>query len=530
MGTPAADLFGGDIHRGGGVRIPHNPPTPKEVSDWIGSELQISQGALAGERFPVLDWQRSFLDDALADGVQQAGLTVARGNGKSTLIAALASAFITGPLQQPRAEVPVVAASYAQARIIFEHVRSFVDGKLLPRSLWRVTDSLNWSLIEHRPSGARLRVMSSDPRRAHGLAPALCIADEPAQWSVGDGERMFAALVTSMGKIPGARLIALGTKPSNGAHWFNRLLTTDAPGVVSHVYSAPMDCKIDDEKAWEAANPSLSIMPTLWDAIRLEAAQAAQNPAMLPAFRALRLNQGVDDADTVQRLVEREDWMRCCILEAEARGQTIWGIDLGGSAAFSAVACYWPATGRIDVIAECGREPALHARGIADGVGTLYEQAAAAGQLHVSKSRVPQVADLVERALDLWGNPEAVVCDRWRIPELRDAGERLLSGTVPVARGQGFKDGSDDVRRFRAAVKVGHVIPAGPLVLLDSALSGAVVTLDPAGNAKLSKSPGHTRCKAPDDVAAAAILAVGHASRVVESQPIAEQCAYKVLG
>ena len=83
-----------------------------------------------------------------------------------------------------------------------------------------------------------------------------------------------------------------------------------------------------------------------------------------------------------------------------------------------------------------------------------------------------------------------------------------------IPRGQGYKDGADDVRRFRAAVALSHVVPAGRLHLLDSGVLEAVVVTDVAGNSKLAKgAEGGRRQKLRDDVAAAAILAVAHGTR-----------------
>ena len=45
-----------------------------------------------------------------------------------------------------------------------------------------------------------LRVIGSDPKRAHGAAPMLLIFDELAQWPHGQIDAMLAALETSKGK------------------------------------------------------------------------------------------------------------------------------------------------------------------------------------------------------------------------------------------------------------------------------------------------------------------------------------------
>ena len=60
--------------------------------------------------------------------------------------------------------------------------------------------------IEDRRTGARLRCIGSDPKRAHGLAPSLVLCDEPSQWDGAKTDAMIAALRTSLGKIPGSRL------------------------------------------------------------------------------------------------------------------------------------------------------------------------------------------------------------------------------------------------------------------------------------------------------------------------------------
>ena len=73
-----------------------------------------------------------------------AGLSVARGNGKSTLTAAIATAAIAGPLAQSRADVVCVASSFTQARIIFEHVIAFMRPWLEREpTRWRIQDSSN---------------------------------------------------------------------------------------------------------------------------------------------------------------------------------------------------------------------------------------------------------------------------------------------------------------------------------------------------------------------------------------------------
>ena len=190
----------------------------RKLTQYLES-LSISQGEGAGERIRLFPWQRRFLTGCFRqDG--DAALSIARGAGKTTLMAGIALAFIDGPLRQPRAEVIAIASSFAQGKLLFDHCRAFMGDRLQDKKTWRVSDSDQTAFIEHRPSGAKLRTLGCDPRRAFGLAPSLILADEPGSWESAKSERMVSALRTSMGKLPGSRFIAIGTRPESATHWF----------------------------------------------------------------------------------------------------------------------------------------------------------------------------------------------------------------------------------------------------------------------------------------------------------------------
>ena len=84
------------------------------------SGLEVSQGRHAGQPFEVLPWERRFVHGAFAPGVKSAALAIARGNGKTTLVAGVACAYLDGPMVERRGEVVIVASAFSQARIAFE--------------------------------------------------------------------------------------------------------------------------------------------------------------------------------------------------------------------------------------------------------------------------------------------------------------------------------------------------------------------------------------------------------------------------
>ncbi len=107
-----------------------------------------------------------------------------------------------------------------------------------------------------------------------------------------------------------------------------------------------------------------------------------------------------------------------------------------------------------------------------------------------------------------------VSCDRYREAELRQALDDVGLRCAVVFRGQGFRDGSEDVRLFRSAVLGGKVHSPRSL-LLRSAIGEARVLRDPSGNEKLAKgSQAGRRVRARDAAAAATILAVAQGCRI----------------
>ena len=487
------------------------------------SALPVSQGRLAGQAFKVLPWQRRFVRGAFAPGIQSAALSVGRGNGKTALLSGIACATLDGPLHVPRGETVIVASSFEQARIAFEHVIAFMGDRLADNRRWKVWDTAQQARIEDRKTGARVRCIGSDPRRAHGLAPVLVLADEPAQWPDTTGERMVAALRTAAGKQPHSRFVALGTRPADAEHWFAKMLAGGADYAQSH--AARADDPPFRKRTWAKANPSLAHMPDLLAAIENEVRQARQDPALLAALAALRLNLGTEDA-AVSTLLDAGLWQTIEGV-ADMDGPAVWGVDLGTSAAQSAVAAYWPQTGALACLAAFPAEPTLAERGLRDGVGGLYAECHRRGELLVLGRHTVDVRALMQAALDRFCRPARIVADRWREGDLREA---LDAAGVPLAvlefRGMGFRDGAEDVRGFRKACADRGVVPV-PSLLLRSAMAEARTISDPAGNAKLSKgSQGGRRVRARDDAAAAAILAVAAGAR----QPAAPRRRWRYGG
>ena len=490
----------------------------KKLADYIRG-LVIGQGRHAGQGFKLLPWQSRFLKGAFGQP-DDAALSMGRGGGKSTFTAAIACAAVDvdGPLVEPMAECLLIASSFDQGLINFRHILNFLAPSIDkygggPNGRFRIQDSANRATITDRTTGAMLRVLGSDPRRLHGAAPRLLLLDEIAQWPPERVQPMLAALKTSRGKIPDSKALWLGTRPATPDHPLQKALDGVGTGFALS-FAAEKDDPPFQRKTWIKANPSLDHFPDLEKIIRLEADEAKRDSSAMQSFRALRLNMGMSDVVS-SVLVDADTWRGAMALpkpEAMAR-EYILGVDLGQNAAMSAASAYF-ADGRLEAVAVFPELPTLAERGLSDGVGSLYVQMQERGELLQAGRRVSDVATLLRECLERWGRPVAICCDRWRVAELK---QHLEAVNFPLAhlveRGQGYKDGGQDVRHFRAAVLAGKVLPSRSL-LLNAAMAEARVTGDPAGNWKLSKNTqGGRRANARDDACAAAIIATAEGFR-----------------
>lgn len=160
----------------------------------------------------------------------------------------------------------IVAHDFKQAGIAFEDVKAMLfPGGEWDADEWRVLDSSNARVIVHRASGARVQVLSSKPKVAHGIRPLLVLADEPAQWEAARPDTMLGVLETSLGKVPGSRMIALGTRPSDAGVGSNGCWTTRTFRVWP---TRPRRTRTWTTGRRGPANPSLSAIPHLQGADR----------------------------------------------------------------------------------------------------------------------------------------------------------------------------------------------------------------------------------------------------------------------
>ena len=131
-------------------------------------------------------FQKRFIAEATAPGIDTAALSLPRGNGKSRLAAYLATRVLTPSDELFRAgtESVLCAASIEQARIVFRFIREDLE----PTGEFRFADSHTRIGIVHKDTNTRLRVIGSNGKTALGLVRCpWAICDEPGAWEVNGG-------------------------------------------------------------------------------------------------------------------------------------------------------------------------------------------------------------------------------------------------------------------------------------------------------------------------------------------------------
>ena len=484
---------------------------PASVIPWLET-LTVTQGEGAGNTLKLFPWERDWIASLEeAGGRRTRGLSIGRGAGKTTLTGSLGAAAVAGPWAVPRGLVLIVASTFKQARVAFAHSLAFMRPIIdADPDRWRVLDSEQAARIEDRTTGSALEAREAVPGSLHGPAPVLIIGDEPSQWAPTKGDRLFSALRTSLGKVPGSRALFIGTKPAEPDHWFAKLL--GRPGGVTFAGDPEGDWQ--DEAEWHAANPSLANMPELLDVYREEAEDAEDDASLLPGFKALRLNLGGADEE-IALLLDAADWQRAEVdLLPAAAGPCVWGVDLSGGDAMAAAACYWPSTGRLEALAAFPSLPKLDERSRLDGAD--YARMKHDGDLLILGQRVVPVPELIGAALFKWQRPARIVADYHHERELREAldAANFPPAVLIAASLGGMKDSPGRLRDFRRAVKGGKVY-AQPRLLIRQSLANARTVSDSMGEERLTKGgvAGRKR-RSRDDVAVAIVAAVSEASRM----------------
>jgi phage terminase large subunit-like protein len=218
-----------------------------------------------------------------------AAWALARGNGKSSLSAALAvwTLFTAGE----DVSIDVIAVDERQAGIVFGIAAKFISRH--PELAERV--QVYRDRLVYPATGSEMCCLPGTPAALEGRNPDLCICDEGGRLL----PEAYEVVSLASGKKPVSTILLIGTPGPRADNVLARVRETAlaTPEDTTQVYrevsaagfeSHPTDC----EHCWELANPALD------DFLYRDALAALQPPKMAEShFRRTRLVQWVTDND-----------------------------------------------------------------------------------------------------------------------------------------------------------------------------------------------------------------------------------------
>ena len=344
-------------------------------------------------------FQRRFLAAALAPGIEVAALSLPRGNGKTTLLALLATRSLTpgDELFVEGAQNVLIAGSIKQSRPGFRLARAALgeDG-------FRYEDSNQGTKILHVESGTRMDVHAANAKTALGwLVARLILVDEGAVVS-GD---LWDAIATTAGKGETTIIVAGTLAPSGRDDWWPKMVKRGSgPGV--HVTALQGDPDTWDQ--WQTirkCNPLTAVNPRLRKTLLRERDEARRDDRLRARFLSLRLN--LPTRTDGRELIPAHQWE--AVLERPVpprEGQPVLGLDLGAARSWSAAALWWR-NGRCEVYASIPGIPDIDVqeRSLGFGRGVLRSMVDRGTVAVAEGKRVADIDVLLDRlpAVDVQG-------------------------------------------------------------------------------------------------------------------------------
>lgn len=253
------------------------------------------KGVGHGQPLRLGEFQKNFLEEALADGVDAAVMASGRGNGKSSFGGAFGVWAVFDDDETGSPQVPIIATTVGQAiRSCYGVAVSMIrhEPELLRRSL--IYTGIATPRVIVPSSEGELFPVSNDPDGLQGLDFSNALFDE-----IGFQPQIsWDSLGGATGKRERSLVVGLGTPglDRHNALWHLRKLVREGavlPGFVFREFAAPEGCDLADRDAWRQANPAIEAGFLREDALEKDLGIRPE-----AWFRAFRLGQWTDGVDS----------------------------------------------------------------------------------------------------------------------------------------------------------------------------------------------------------------------------------------
>jgi phage terminase large subunit-like protein len=256
---------------------------------FITSYCRPGKGHGAGELLRLAPFQEAFIGDVYAPGVRAGAMSVARGNGKSTVEAAISlHALFDADPEGGSPQVPLIATRLHQIeRAVYDVALAMIENEPELRERALIYSGIGTRRIRTPHNGGELFPVSRDLAGLQGLDPSFACVDELGFMPL----ESWNALLLASGKRPRSLVVGIGTPgiDRDNAMWALREMAEPPPGFVFTEIAAPEGCSLEDEDAWREANPALDAGFMSIDALRTAVKMSTEED-----FRRYRLGQWVE--------------------------------------------------------------------------------------------------------------------------------------------------------------------------------------------------------------------------------------------
>jgi phage terminase large subunit-like protein len=431
-------------------------------------------------------------------------LSIARKNSKTATIACLLLAHIVGPEAYPNGRIVSGARSRKQAAEVFNYASKMIYMSPKLAKLARVVPSAKTII------GLALNVeyfaSSAEAKSSHGGSPILAILDEVGQIK-GPTDDFVEAIETSQGAYEGkAMLFAISTQAATDNDLFSRWIddaeTSKDPRIVSHIYTAPAECELDDRSAWAAANPALGVFRSIKD-VEDFSKLAMRMPTKEASFRWLFLNQRIDASAP---FVSPAVWRACDAPVDDFDGLPVFGgLDLSEVSDLTALVLMAPketASGTVWNVKPTFWLPGESLREKAKADRVPYDVWQADRVLETTPGPTVDYEFVAHHLRGLFDKYDIrkIAFDRWNWrhlkPWLQSVGftDDQLEGDAAVFEpfGQGYASMSPALRELES-ILLNKKLAHGGHPVLTMCMMNATVKQDPSGNRKLDKQKSRGR-------------------------------------
>jgi len=258
---------------------------------FIETYIKTNKGFTAGQNIRLAEYQKEWLREVYKPGIRSAVMSLPRGNGKSTFLAAVAVHALFDPDAGGAPQIPIIATTVGQAtRSVYGVMVAMVESapELKRRSI--IYSGIGTTKIYVPYNGGTAFPIANTIDGLQGLDPSLAVLDE-----VGFNDvEVYNAVQLASGKRPKSLVIGIGTPgfDRTSALWHIRALVrsgAETPGLLYTEYSAPAGCDLLDEQAWLDANPAIAEGFLDIDSLRTAVALSTE-----AEFRIFRLGQWID--------------------------------------------------------------------------------------------------------------------------------------------------------------------------------------------------------------------------------------------